>query len=386
MFMACGSTSSALKPKPKVAKKDTTHTETPKKTDEPEDPKKPIKSGKYQYINTPFKVKFLLPIPASDQTDAAVLSYYEGIKMAADSLQKMNIKMDIAFMNSKLRDSLAIVKIFNSPDIIDADIIVGPIFKSGFKQASLFGAKKNTPVISPFSSINYEEDNEKTSIYLAPNYVGYSQKIAQIIKGISNCNLVFLNDGTNENKMILNYLKKNISQPITEFKSGDALTFKNLLHNKKNNVIVAWTANKKTAYDISVGLNSVTSTNYMIAPASWFDLPNLDHQIYQIWQRNNIQIIADNFIDKNDPLTCYLASVYQQKYNAFPDEYFYKGFDHTMLLGLAYATYGPNFYEIWKNSTIEGTSMMFEMTTDQSQINKAVYTLILQEDGWQIKK
>jgi hypothetical protein len=129
--------------------------------------------------------------------------------MALDTLESLGFKANVNFFDAGKNDSATIAKILTSEAMGKQEIVIGPILKNAFYQASLWSAQRNVPIISPFSNAHLDNDNNPNSIYFAPSVHAYAMAIQKLSLTLGpEVNLVYVGTGTAEDTLLYTNLKK----------------------------------------------------------------------------------------------------------------------------------------------------------------------------------
>lgn len=114
---------------------------------------KPVNVFKDRYVVSllfPFLAKTLEP-STSTKVNQSILDLYLGIRMAADSLNKLGINIDLRTYDTE-RSILATSALLELQELKDSDLIVGPLFQNQNKLVSDFSINNKINMISPVSN------------------------------------------------------------------------------------------------------------------------------------------------------------------------------------------------------------------------------------------
>ncbi|HEY0654645.1 MAG TPA: hypothetical protein VGD65_16025 [Chryseosolibacter sp.] len=116
----------------------------------PEAPKSFFKEKYAVAMMLPFMVSTLEPTPGRKRTQI-VLDFYEGAKLAADTLQKQGINISLrAYDTERSVDKLK--KYFETEELKRTDLIIGPLFPEESKVAQEFSMANKINMIHPVSN------------------------------------------------------------------------------------------------------------------------------------------------------------------------------------------------------------------------------------------
>lgn len=116
-----------------------------------------------------YKIAILLPL-ALEEADSVLVQgedpaksvndfksfdffqFYGGIKLAADSLEKMGFQAEISVIDADMEgDTLKIKKALRKNDLSKINLIIGPVYVKSFDVASRFAEKENVSIVNPLS-------------------------------------------------------------------------------------------------------------------------------------------------------------------------------------------------------------------------------------------
>ncbi|MCK6649751.1 MAG: LysM peptidoglycan-binding domain-containing protein, partial [Bacteroidia bacterium] len=89
----------------------------------------------------------------SNKTKVA-LEFYEGAKLAIDSLKKEKLNAKIFVYDVDDKDSLGVLNLLKKPELASMDLIIGPLYGSSFMPVAKFAKENEIPIVSPFTQVN----------------------------------------------------------------------------------------------------------------------------------------------------------------------------------------------------------------------------------------
>jgi tetratricopeptide (TPR) repeat protein len=116
----------------------------------PEAPKTFFKERYSVSLLLPFMVGTLDPTPGRKRNQV-VLDFYEGLKMAADTLSKQGVNISVRAYDTE-RSIEKIKKLLETVELQNTDLIVGPFFPEENKLVQEFALAKGINTIHPFSN------------------------------------------------------------------------------------------------------------------------------------------------------------------------------------------------------------------------------------------
>jgi hypothetical protein len=136
----------------------------------PEAPKTFMKDRYSVSVVMPFMVNTLEPT-LSRKRNQIVLDFYEGMKLAADTLAKSRQSVNISLRAYDTeRDVAKIRNVLNTEELVNTDLIVGPFFQEETKPVLDFALANKVNVINPFVNNSELISNNPHSFLFQPTW------------------------------------------------------------------------------------------------------------------------------------------------------------------------------------------------------------------------
>ncbi|MGY6562179.1 MAG: PBP1 and LysM peptidoglycan-binding domain-containing protein [Luteibaculaceae bacterium] len=299
-----------------------------------------------------FSLGMLLPVNLRveefTKTREIALHYYQGFKMALDSLSSSaGLNADLFIFDSEaLRDSFAIEK-----NLAQFDALIGPFFKEQFKTYQNFSSKRRIPLFAPVPHERKTLINQPNSVVLMPQNTHLAAVMGDYVGRKHHGDNIVIFDSGNirdyDEKMAtfkaLNraYLKhKSDSIQFSKFRNN-AESIKSRLRPDRLNVIVVPSNESAYVSFITNTLMQIKGHKIMVyGLESWIKMDNLDADF-----KNDLKITFASGTRQNLPasrtLPFYQAS--REKYGYDLNEFGMQGFDLGMYLGTLYLKHGKSF-------------------------------------------
>jgi ABC-type branched-subunit amino acid transport system substrate-binding protein len=298
------------------------------------------------------------------QSDLA-LDYYQGFKLALDSLTNKGYNFKLQVFDSKDDASQAHSLAIN-PKVRSSDLIVGPVFPESIKAFMAYTAGLNKPIVSPLSPAPPAEFRSGNLITVQPPLEYHAWRVAEYIKERMKPVRVFvLKSGySEENKFILPFKKaidslskKKIQVVYLTIIKGNFSTIMPLLNNKVQNVFII-PATDAAFLTVTLTALGKLSDAY---PVTVFGHPNWAKFSYlqpTLLQKLNTHITASDKIDYKGAATVAFTKAYRKAYHLEPGEYAIKGYDEGLYLGTLLNT-DPDAFKKLDKLTYEGLHNQF---------------------------
>lgn len=146
------------------------------------------------------KAAVLLPFTDNGNRDEQLrmVEYYEGFLIAADSLKRQGVSLDIYVYDTKGNAATA-ESILSRPEMKTMDVIFGAVSKESIGKLAGFAEKNKVRVVVPFSpEVKQVFRNPYVYQINTPQSYLYSEVYEHFLRKFSKANVVFLDAGTGD--------------------------------------------------------------------------------------------------------------------------------------------------------------------------------------------
>ncbi len=289
------------------------------------------------------------------------LSFYEGFILALDSLANagMEIRLDVY---DCLSGQYVIDSVIRHTDLVNSDLIIGPIETKYQKTISSYCHKNQIPFISPLSSDDDHTVNNPFYFQVNPTKDYILRKTADFIGNeFYDDNFILLSLGGYEQVNEAN-IEKQISSRFASRKSSTG-SFKeidftsggqqgywvikeNLKKDARNIVFIPAPKNRTEREAVlSRAINSLytLSKDYDITLIGMSDYINLKSINTEYYHRLKLHFLTPNFIDYSDEDVKTFITKYRNKFSVEPNQYSFRGYDIATHFALSHNKFGRNF-------------------------------------------
>src|SRR6267154_256192 len=170
---------------------------------------RPVFKDRYRIaLMLPFRTSTLDAGPGKKRSQN-VLDIYQGMKLAADSLLKEEILLDLLAYDTD-HDPEVIKKLLKEPELKTADVIVGPIFPEDTKQVQEFSELNKINLFGhPFSNNSDFIGQNPFAFLYQPSYATLGEKSAELLATKSsnkNC-FVFYGESPKDSVMAFSFIR-----------------------------------------------------------------------------------------------------------------------------------------------------------------------------------
>lgn len=313
-----------------------------------------------------------------------VLDYYQGILLALDSLEREGIKLRLHVMDTR-KDSLTTVKLLKKPEMVEMDLIIGPLDHPSFEAVSSFALQHDIPVISPFSIPAQAPLPNPMAFYASGTLKAYGTRLAHYLtEKTGKFQVLYIGDGSKTDKELISGLEEGLKGSevkLIKRKYVKDANFRPLL--KKDsvlNVVIVASDDEQTVKAATWAYRSqnpeITDEDYtveLIGLDTWlgFRDPN-----FKLWENSSLKVLSNFYAFETDSNYINFKNLYKAKFNIPSSNISLKGFDQMLFFGHALLTFGKQFPAYVLDTEFGGTGLDFHWHFDGFHVvNQAVRML-----------
>jgi tetratricopeptide (TPR) repeat protein len=339
----------------------------------------------------PFLSATLEPSPGAKLNQAA-LDLYQGMKLANDSLRKLDIKIELVGYDTE-RQPETVSRLMSLDEMRSADVLLGPLFSDELAPVKEFSKNYSVPLVNPVSSSpDFAADNSN-AILIQPDYsaIGIASAEALAKLKINRPSVVLYGDTPKDSAMAFAFLKKAeelnlkiaLSREIT--KANSNVVYSTLVSPTKYDKFrnpIEFTIKKDSIGSVFVAsddeliftkvISSIDRRGdsvIIIGQDSWIDKPSMD---FDKFERLHIMMASPEYTNVLSPEYQLFRSRYAQSYGVLPTIYSKIGFECMMFLGRQLKEHGIDFpNKLKKGDDVPGSLGRLYRFQD-SQCNKEV--------------
>ncbi len=327
---------------------------------------KPIFKDKYQVaLIMPFLASTLDPSPVIKRNQF-VLDLYDGMKLAADSLSKNGVQLELLAYDNE-RSMAATKKILNYEELKAVDLIVGPLFQEESLPVQEFAtANQINLVVNPISNNSDFIGNSPFTFLFQPSHETMGMRAAEWLANHvtrPNC-MVYYGESVKDSVMAFNFIKRAIelgvnvvyAEEVRKENSGSILTtlasatefdeWKNPLQFKlkKDSIGSIFVASDNELIYSKV-INSVETRGdsiVVLGQESWLQDTSVD---FSKFERTCVTMAAPNYRSLSSPAYLEFRRKYMLKHGSLPAEYSFIGYEFLLTMGQIFSQHGTNFLQ-----------------------------------------
>jgi len=293
------------------------------------------------------------------------LHYYSGVLMALKELEKKNGNFAVNVFDTPLKnDRIPYLKSKMNQD--PPDIIIGPYDKNQLKSIANYGKRKQINIISPWKSISSIGNDNPYYIQLKPSLENYfGALVKNVDKNFDPENVYLIGRDIYKDKARMkkvNKIHKQLNEDIKDYNilivNKDSLEqegslydsiFKEKSYKDKVFIIPNWSYKDEAfIYSCLRKLNIEKGEKRVYV----YGMPILlkSNKIgYNFFKRLNIRVASPKYIDDNNPKVKKFKYDYYKRFNVFPLDDAFEGYDMMMFVGENMMQYGTKFQYFVEN-------------------------------------
>lgn len=299
---------------------------------------------------------------------------YEGVLLAADSLRKQGMNLELYVFDTN-RDSL-VVESFIQQDIFrEMDLIIGPVFPQVQGSVSAFSAKNQIPMVSPLSSAGNFENNNPYYFKINPNKEYLIRETAKwIADDCFNKNFIVFQMGDykilpeadlvnqcRERLFSTGYYDhcKDVLYHEYNFETEGIWGMQRIVSPDRENVVIIPAINEGQISIAFTNLNTVAEQfNIRLVGLSGFK--NYRSIQPEYFHQTQLQYLTHYFIDYENLQVNQFIATFKKQFATEPNEFSFQGFDLAYYFMSALYTYEKDMIHYIPN---------FRMNLNQLNLN-----------------
>lgn len=322
----------------------------------------------------------------SNKTSVA-LQFYEGAIMAIDSLKRLNLNAKIFVYDVDDKDSLAIEKILKKPELASMDLMIGPLYGSGFIPVANFAKEHSIAIVSPFTQINKILFNNPYVSKVSPSVTMQVEQMAHfVVDSFKTQNIILVNNSNPKELPFFNTFKNAANTDLLNAGMTVADTVRigfglgnthSMLSTTKMNVIVLASNNQSYVTEFISSMNTLKDKYKIVlfGLQNWINYDNLD---FEYLNNLSLHIPSNIYVDYQNPSTLNFIKNYRLKYKTDPEIYVFQGFDISYSFISLLQKEGTGFLKNLSENKYSGIGSNYSFSqfpADSGFENKFVYIL-----------
>jgi LysM repeat protein/ABC-type branched-subunit amino acid transport system substrate-binding protein len=286
------------------------------------------------------------------------LHFYEGVLLAIDSMRNrgMNVKLHVYDTG---QDRKFIEDLVATGDLLNLDLIIGPIFPELQTPVADFAFKNRIPMVSPLSPDGKLTASNPYYFQVFPSQDFLIQKTAQYVADrYNNSNFIFLQTGVPNEAMnqLADVFREKLSASrasqkvlsnsfrFYDFNSSGAGGIPGILSKTKENVFFIPSIDEG---EVSVAISNINfnAADYDITVIGNSRFKQFESINQEYFHNTQLKFFYPYWTDFNSPATVDFYSKFRYYFSTEPSQYSMQGYDVAFFFLSAFWNYGKIFYD-----------------------------------------
>jgi ABC-type branched-subunit amino acid transport system substrate-binding protein len=281
--------------------------------------------------------------PAQDYESLQFVQFYEGFRMALDSLKESGVSLEVHVYDTD-KDTARTANLLKNPELKKMDLIIGFMYQRNFRMVANFAAENKINIVNPLSERDSIVVGNSRVFKVRPSAkTQLSEMIRYITSDFSDSNVIVISDYQRINNAMATSIMSELEGKKVDVHLaegyGEVLS---LLTSKKGNIIILISDNRSYVLDVVTKLNEHRNEFGMtlLGMPRWdrFDEIETDYLV-----NLNTHVMTPYFIDYDDPGVKKFVTQFQDRYKTDPDPLAFQGYDITYYFLTALWKYGRSF-------------------------------------------
>lgn len=293
-----------------------------------------------------------LETPIFAKSEMAV-SFYEGALMALDSLKNLGWNVDLFVYDSK-NDTSKVKEIISEPEMLDMDLIIGPVFKPNVRIVAKFALENEIPTFSPLTTIKQFDKHNPYFTMLTPSMKTHCNNLMRhIFNNYRRANfLMIASPSLQPDELIFaDCVKQSFGYVDSLPDEANRLKIYNGSPSNVNaistlldtgiNVIIIPSLDESLVYYNFSNLKKIVKKHKIIifGLPLWLKFESIDLTYFNVFQVN---LSSSFWVDYDSTRIVDFRVDYMNKHNNEPSKFVYKGYDTFFMIGKLCLNYGPD--------------------------------------------
>ncbi|MCK5168740.1 MAG: LysM peptidoglycan-binding domain-containing protein, partial [Bacteroidales bacterium] len=292
------------------------------------------------------------------------IEFYEGLLLAIDSLKQTGLNLNLNVYDTE-NDTSKIREILQNPELVNMDLIIGPIYNQEIKIVSEFSKLNGIKMISPLSD-NLRLVNENPFLFqVYPSYDAQIEQFATYVSDFKEKNIVLVHNGDSLGYSNVQMVKNRIFSHLSIDTLVNNIQFKEVvfedsinvlehaLNDELENVFIIPSNEEAFVSNVLTQLNTLLMYEHqirVIGLSRWQHFRNIDPEYYFNLE---LCIASPFFIDYHDDDVKKFVIKYRNTYKTEPNQMAVHAYDVGLYFLTAMLKYGENFESCIYNHKVD---------------------------------
>ncbi len=321
-----------------------------------------------------YRIVLLLPLSDEDlgkdinaEGSEKFFHYYSGLKMGLEKIKDSLTRFQLNVIALKALPN-AIEPILASPEVTNADLIIGPLRRDHLNATATIALQKNIPMVAPWNSFRTIENINANYILLKSSLPTHCEVLSNYIYNQFKPTDICL-VGREKSKSLMNYFqtevqKVNKNGPVLvqnivkdDFKFGDDYKY---MDTTKSVYIITEFEDPNVVFNFLRHINVMRRNRVVtvIGMPSWQDYSS---DFISLFSQLNVVISSSTFPDINSDAVIQFRKAFFHQYQNFPMKEAYEGYDGIQYLAKMLMGYGRTFHQYGDINRYDGLASDYRL-------------------------
>lgn len=288
------------------------------------------------------------PSEMMDLPSFRFIQFYQGFLLAADSLSKNGLKLELSVFDVDQNVSKA-NSLIRRPELKEMDLLIGPFYKNTFPVLANFALNHGIPIVNPLSNREDVLIGNPNVFKVIPSQYSQAPGLASLVNHRFKEHHIFIvrenkYQGSNTIENIRTHLSGITGKeiPVVDYMIDSIPGVRKQILPHASNLIIVYSESEVLPVELLPVLNEISKRVdiSLVGLPEWERFEQLENN-YLI--RLGTYLFSDSYIDYREPRVKKFITMFRSRYRAEPLEYAYSGFDLGWFFLSSLMDYGRNF-------------------------------------------
>jgi ABC-type branched-subunit amino acid transport system substrate-binding protein/LysM repeat protein len=302
----------------------------------------------------------LSPDPLETYKSLQFIQFYEGFRMAVDSLQKTGLSITLHVYDVD-KDTVKTKQVIKKPEMKKMDLIIGLLYHRNFQMVAAFAEKNKIPIVNPISERRDIITGNPYVFKTRPSKKSQMDELADFFAGRDSLGqILIIRNGQFRDKEMTEQLKsecteRNLAVTVPDGQENAIPK----LSREKENVIVAFSESIPYVLDLCRRFFALRNDYRitLVGLPQWEKLESIEPE-YLV--ELHAHYMAPFFVDYDDPNVKKFVRTFQSQIKTDPDILAFQGFDVGFYFLSALQRYGSSFQKCLNELKVNSLQTTFE--------------------------
>ncbi|MDX1284980.1 MAG: LysM peptidoglycan-binding domain-containing protein, partial [Draconibacterium sp.] len=317
------------------------------------------------------------------------LQFYEGVLLAVDSFKRAGVKIRLNVFDTQ-RNVDSIRQHISSPEFLETDLIIGPIYQNVQRDVAQIAAKNRIPIVSPLASQGSIAASNPLYYQVNPSRDYIARRTAEMVaEEYYNSNFIIVKTrdytGTSEGQLVEMFKEKfvnagfmsdqyGVNFTVYDFENEGGFGLRRVMSKTKENVVYVPSSDEG---ELSIAISNVNnlSREYSITIIGSSRYPNYSSIQVDHYHNLKLKYIAPYWTDYGDRETVEYIEEFKSNFGTEPNNFGKQGYDVSMYFLTALTAFGNDFSDClpyFHISQIQGNYHFEKVTQFGGYMNQGV--------------